>query len=298
MQNIFEMKFNSKIDLTARLKAVGKSMLLFIILSLSQPVFASPVMPILLTCEHMINPIGVDAANPRFTWKVSDDRQNAAQAAYQIIIGTDSVAVSNSTGNYWQTEKINGANNLVVYQGKALQPYTKYYWCVSVWDTDGKRSKASAVASFETGMLQMSNWKGFWISDEQTIQTKPAGYFRKSFTTVKKIVSARAYISAAGLYELYINGKRIGDHRIDPMYTRFDRRNLYVTHDVTTVIQSGKNAIGVILGNGWYNFQSIGVWDFERAPCVTARLFVWTCGSPMMTVRLKPLHPTGVGKHH
>ena len=77
---------------------------------------------------------------------------------------------------------------------------------------------------------------------------------------------ARAYIAVAGLYELYINGKKVSDHRLDPMFTRFDRRNLYVTYDVTSYLQSGDNAIGVVLGNGWYNHQSMAVWFFDRAP--------------------------------
>jgi len=155
---------------------------------------------------------------------------------------------------------------LVSYQGKALQPFTKYYWTVCLWDKNGKPTKPALTASFETGMMGVQNWKGTWISDDNNIHIKPAAYYRKTFQPKKQIKSAKAYIAVAGLYELYINGKKIGDHRLDPMYTRFDRRNLYVTYDVTTQLQNGKNAIGVILGNGWYNFQSKGVWDYERAP--------------------------------
>ena len=98
------------------------------------------------------------------------------------------------------------------------------------------------------------------------INVVAAPYFRKVFDARKKIWSARAYIAVAGLYELYINGEKIGNHRLDPLYTRFDRRNFYVTYDITSQIQKGKNAIGVLLGNGWYNHQSMAVWDFHRAP--------------------------------
>jgi alpha-L-rhamnosidase len=218
-----------------------------------------------LKCEYLINPLGIDAQHPRLVWMLTDKQPGAVQTAYQLITGTDSVEVSSGTGNYWQTAKINSAANLVSYTGKSLKAYTKYYWKVLVWDNANK-STTSAVASFETGLMGMQNWKGFWISDDKEINTKPAPYFRKVFETGKHIKSARAYIAAAGLYELYINGKKVGNHRLDPMYTRFDRRNLYITYDVTRDIQNGKNAVGVILGNGWYNFQSIGVWDFERAP--------------------------------
>ncbi len=118
-------------------------------------------------------------------------------------------------------------------------------------------------------MLQQRAWKGAWISDVNDVDLKPAGLFRKAFKTDGKIRSARAYIATAGLYELYVNGTRIGDHRLDPMYTRFDRRNLYVTWDVTKELQNGENVLGVMLGNGWYNHQSTAVWDFHtpaRAP--------------------------------
>jgi alpha-L-rhamnosidase len=109
-------------------------------------------------------------------------------------------------------------------------------------------------------------WKGSWIKDSRDINLKPAPYFRKEFKAKKKIVSAYAYIAVAGLYELYINGKKIGDHVLDPMYTRFDRRNLYVAYDVTHALTLGNNCIGVLLGNGWYNMQSTAVWYFDKAP--------------------------------
>ena len=218
-----------------------------------------------LKCEYLTNPIGIDATSPRFIWQLKDGRLGAIQSAYQIFIGTDSLEVKSEKGNVWQTAKINSPINLLTYQGKALQPFTKYYWRVRLWDKDGKTINSS-IASFETGMMGIQNWKGTWISDDNDIHIKPAAYYRKTFQPKKQIKSARAYIAVAGLYELYINGKKIGDHRLDPMYTRFDRRNLYVSYDITNQLQNGKNAIGVILGNGWYNFQSKGVWDYERAP--------------------------------
>lgn len=111
----------------------------------------------------------------------------------------------------------------------------------------------------------------------------------------QKVKSARAYIAAAGLYELYINGEKIGDHCLAPLYTRFDRRNLYVAYDVTSQLQNGDNAIGVLLGNGWYNHQSKAVWDFDRALGATVPLSVWTCAllTPMEAWRLFP--PISVG---
>ena len=154
---------------------------------------------------------------------------------------------------------------LITYAGKQLEPFIKYYWKVIGGDLENKEI-ASPVSSFEMGMMNIRNWQGAWIGDGKDVNYQPAPYFRKKFAAGKTIKSARAYIAAAGLYELYINGEKIGDHRLDPLYTRFDRRNLYVTYDVTGQLRNGDNAIGVLLGNGWYNHQSKAVWDFDRAP--------------------------------
>ncbi|MDR1601222.1 MAG: glycoside hydrolase family 78 protein [Tannerella sp.] len=231
------------------------------------PLFARPVG---LRCEHLIRPLGIDTYSPRLSWQLDDNRHGARQTAYRIIVGTDSAAVADGRGSVWDSRKTDSDRMLAVYAGEQLNPFTRYFWRVTAWDGEGKESH-SPVAPFETGMMEMSNWKGSWISDGHhldgnSIHVKPAPYFRKAFNTPKKIRSARAYIAVGGLYELYINGERIGDHRLDPMFTRFDRRNLYVAYDVTPQLQQGENAIGVLLGNGWYNLQSTAVWYFDRAP--------------------------------
>ncbi|MCD8193957.1 MAG: glycoside hydrolase family 78 protein [Tannerellaceae bacterium] len=218
-----------------------------------------------LQSDHLENPLGIDNPTPRLTWKLDDSRQGARQTAYRLVVGTDSMAVVAGQGNMWDTGQQESGDILVVYNGKPLEPFTRYYWKVTAWDQN-KEQASSAVNAFETGMMDIRNWQGAWIGDGKSIHYEPAPYFRKEFTTGKTIRSARAYIAVAGLYELYINGEKIGNHRLDPMYTRFDRRNLYVTYDVTPQLQNGDNAIGVLLGNGWYNHQSIGVWDFDRVP--------------------------------
>jgi alpha-L-rhamnosidase len=196
---------------------------------------------------------------------LADGRMGAHQTAYQIFVGTDSLTVSNNQGKIWDTGKQSKSDIIVSYSGKKLAPKTKYFWKVKVWDSNGK-SSSSAITAFETGMMGSSNWKGSWISDHQDIYYKAAPYFRKAFQIKKTIQSARAYIAVAGLYELSLNGKKVSENRLDPMYTRFDRRTLYVVHDVTKQLKSGQNAIGVVLGNGWYNHQSLAVWDFDKAP--------------------------------
>ncbi len=221
--------------------------------------------PVNLTCDYLVAPLGVDNPAPRLSWRLEDKRQGARQTAYQIIVGEDSLSVVREKGDVWDSGKKESDQMLITYGGQKLRPFTKYYWKVSVWDKD-RVASSSEVSSFETGMMGMGNWQGAWISDGKDINYKPAPYFRKVFEAKKKIRSARAYIAVAGLYELYINGQKIGNHRLDPLYTRFDRRNFYVTYDVTPQLREGRNAIGVLLGNGWYNHQSMAVWDFHRAP--------------------------------
>lgn len=218
-----------------------------------------------LRTEYLDNPIGIDNPTPRFTWHLSDSAPGCVQKTYRIAVGTDSSDVAHGKGNVWESGEVSSPSNLVIYGGKELQAFTKYYWSVCATTYDGGKT-GYVVADFEMGMMSIKNWKGFWISDNEDIHKKEAPYFRKTFSLRRRVVSARAYIAVAGLYELYVNGQKIGDRCLDPMYTRFDRRNLYVTYDITGVLREGGNAVGVLLGNGWYNFQSMAVWNYERAP--------------------------------
>ncbi len=218
-----------------------------------------------LRCEYLDSPLGIDTQSPRFTWKMVAAENGTMQSGYQLIVGMDSIQVLQGTGEVWDTKKVNSRDQLVTYAGADLQPFTKYYWRVQAWDQEGSL-EVSKVSSFETGMMDPSNWSGAWISDSRDVNIKSAPYFRKGFQTDKKIKSARAYIATAGYYELYVNGERLGNRFLDPMFTRYDRRILYVTYDVTKLLNSGDNALGVLLGNGWYNHQSTAVWFFHEAP--------------------------------
>lgn len=237
----------------------------FIFLFITSQLFAGVTVKNLKT-EHLVNPMGIDTSQPRFTWQLDSDRHGTSVRSYILVVGNDSLAVGMGNGNTALKGTDGSFQMPVVYDGLPLQPFTRYYWSVRVQDETGEWTGWSVPASFETGMMDQRNWKGAWITDSHDYTIKPAPWFRKEFTSEKKIESARAYIAVAGLYELMINGRRVGDHRLDPMYTRFDRRNLYVTHDVTDHLQSGNNVIGVLLGNGWYNHQSTAVWFFDKAP--------------------------------
>ncbi len=225
----------------------------------------SVCVPVGLKCEYLENPIGIDIKNPRLMWMMDDSRSGAKQKAYRIVVGTNRTEVNFGKGNIWDSGKITSNKSLVTYKGKTLEPYIQYFWAVQLWDKNGIASRQSETASFETGKMVMKNWIGSWITDQRDVDLKPAPYFRKEFDTSKEVEKARAYITAAGIFELYVNGDKVGDNMLDPTYTRFDRRNLYVSHDVTDMLKD-KNAIGVVLGNGWYNHQSTNVWYFHKAP--------------------------------
>jgi alpha-L-rhamnosidase len=217
-------------------------------------------------CEHLQNPIGIDETHPRFTWQLESEKPGSFQKAFQLAVGTEETEVASENGNVWESGTVHSSVIPAVYDGPELQPFTRYFWSVRVQDEADNWTDWSPVAFFETGMMDMTNWKGKWITDTHDYNIKSAPYFRKEFSAGKQIASAQAYIAVAGLYELFINGERIGDHRLDPTYTRFDRRNLYVTYDVTENLKRGENAVGVLLGNGWYNHQSTAVWYFDKAP--------------------------------
>lgn len=234
--------------------------LLFLLMSFSS--YAQ--IPVNLKCEHLVNPLGIDVQEPRLSWQLDGNKKNIYQTAYQIEIATDSIALSKEKATVWNTGKVISSDILVSYKGESLQTFTTYFWRVKVWDQNQK-VVISKIQRFETAMLNSSDWKGSWISDTHDMNYKPAPYFRKEISTVKTIKSARVYVAAAGLYEFYVNGKKVENRLLDPMITKFDSRNLYATLDITSQLQKGKNAFGILLGNGWYNHQSTAVWKFDKA---------------------------------
>lgn len=240
--------------------------IIYLILFFTQSGVYSQVTVKNLKCEYLDNPVGLDETHPRFTWQMELYKPGNHQLAYELAVGTTEADVVSGKGNVWESGIVDSSVIPVVYGGRELNPFTRYFWSVRVKDEHEQWSSWSQPHFFETGMMSQHRWKGKWITDTYDFNVKPAAYFRRAFKTDKTVSSARIYIAAAGLYELSINGKRIGDHRLDPSYTRFDRRNLYVTYDVTGNLQRGENVLGVLLGNGWYNHQSTAVWYFNKAP--------------------------------
>ena len=220
-----------------------------------------------LRCEYLIDPLGIDTPQPRLSWEMSAKQRAQVQTGYQILVASSEARLKADQGDLWDSGKVASDQTLLVpYAGKPLASGQRAWWKVRLWDWSGTESPYSEPAFWEMGLLAPEDWPAKWIARTTDTNAEPAPMLRRAFNLTGKIKNARAYICGLGYYELHINGRKIGDHLLDPAYTRYDKRALYATYDVTEDLRRGKNAVGVLLGNGWYNVQTRAVWDFHKAP--------------------------------
>ncbi|HBL78080.1 MAG: alpha-L-rhamnosidase [Bacteroidetes bacterium GWF2_42_66] len=204
-----------------------------------------------LVSEYHVNPIGIDVQKPRLSWQIISDGQNVMQTAYEIKV-TDQTAKGKLI---WTSGKVESDQSVnVVYGGPALKSMQRACWQVRIWDNNKKVSVWSQPAYWEMGILEPESWKASWIGSEvgQNVEgSKPCLYFRKEFPVAKKIKSARIYATSKGLYQLFLNGKKVSSDLFTPGWTSYSKRLQYQTYDVTGMLQQ-KNLIGAIVGDGWY----------------------------------------------
>lgn len=209
-----------------------------------------------LRCEYLNNPIGIDVKNPRLSWQLQIFDPGSMQAAYEIRAAKEMSAVKEGTRLLWNTGKISSdTSTQVVYGGPDLYSRQRVYWQVRVWDNHGHVSPWSEPAYWEVGLLTTAEWDASWITsgfNENILRPDPSPYFRKGFNLGKKIRSARLYVTSLGLYQVLLNGRKVGDRLFTPGFTSYNKRLQYQTYDVTQQVSGGSNAIGVILGDGWY----------------------------------------------
>ena len=209
-----------------------------------------------LRIENLDKPLGIDTAEPRFSWQITSNKPNVRQTAYHIIVSDDK-------GEIWNTGKVESDQQLWIhYAGKQLQSNTACTWKVKVWTTQGE-SEWSSDECFSIGLLHEGKWSGYWIGLEQLMPGEERGmhtrmaarYLRKEFSLKDKAIKrATAYVAGIGLHEFYVNGQRIGDGVLQPVPSDYRKTIYYNTYDITSYIlhHTSDICLGIVLGNGRY----------------------------------------------
>ncbi len=227
--------------------------------------------PVELRCEYLVNPQGIDATQPQLFWQLepaSRAVRGRRQTAYQVLVATNETDIRQDKGDLWDSGKVIADESVqITYSGKPLTSQESCWWKVRVWDENDRVSAWSQPAHWTTGLLQPDDWKGRWIGLDEPTGGQPgnlpvavageskarrlaARWLRKEFPVSRTVKRATVYFSGLGLSELYLNGQKVGEDVLSPGLTDYDKRVLYVTHDVTGLVRVGRNAVGVILGNG------------------------------------------------
>lgn len=226
-----------------------------------------------LQCEYREDPLGVETMTPKLSWQIQSNQKNVLQTAYRILVADNVELLKKDNGNIWDSKKTSSATSqLVPYKGKQLVAAKKYYWKVMIWDNQGNVYPWSATAIWQMGLPAREDWSAAkWIAYEEINDTaiivphmhqggkKAWGsrrnvlpLFRKNFSIRKTVRSATTFISGLGHFELSVNGKKVGDHFLDPGWTNYAKHAQYVTFDITDKLKPGVNVLGVMLGNGFY----------------------------------------------
>lgn len=216
-----------------------------------------------LRTEYLTDPLGIDVLRPRFSWQLTTTARNTLQTAYQVQVGRGAPEVGQGKALLWDSGRIPSDTSVFVdYAGPPVESRTRYFWRVRAWDSHGGVSPWSPVASWETGLLRSSDWSARWIGETPQPGDSlpaPSPLLRRAFRLNGAIRSARVYVTSLGLYELYLNGQRVGDQQFTPGWTSYRRRLQYQTYDVTSLLRPAGNALGAILGDGWYRGY-LGFW--------------------------------------
>lgn len=259
-----------------------------ILLFLSSGAMANQPSPSDLKVNYNTCPLGIDS-KVFFSWEIKNYNRNVFQSAWQILVSTDENSLGQDKGKIWDSGKVTSAETFQIpFAGSELTSGTRYYWKVRIWDNHDIVSDYSSETWFETGLLNKSDWKGSWIGDgkmpperpEDFYKKIPAPLFRKSFDVKKEVLRARIYICGLGYHELYLNGKKSNDLRLEPGWTQFAKTVYYNVHDVTDQVIRGRNAVGIMLGNGWYNPLPMNMFRQNLRN-------VLTVGQPKLLIQLK-----------
>lgn len=210
-----------------------------------------------LRCEYLTDPLGIDATRPRLSWIVRSDERGQKQTAYRVLAASSLETLADDRGDLWDSGRVESDQAVhVEYAGKPLGSQVRCHWKVCAWDRDGRPSPWSVPAVWTMGLLMPSDWEAKWIANSKPAVTnasaQPAIMVRKEFDLPGTVKRAVVSVTGLGLYELRINGRRVGDHLLAPEWTRYGNRIQYQTYDVTDLLLSGRNAVGAQLHGGWW----------------------------------------------
>ncbi|MDR1130278.1 MAG: glycoside hydrolase family 78 protein [Prevotellaceae bacterium] len=206
-----------------------------------------------LSCEYLVDPLGIDVETPRISWKLIDKKhvRGQRQTAYQVLIAGSPAKLNEEEADVWNSGKVvSGQSHLVSCEGAKLRSGGDYYWKVRVYDHKGEASAWSKTARFSMGLLERSDWKGDWIKHPDASPEKHV-WFRKTLKLEDKAVSSFVYVATSGYHELYVNGRKIDERVLAPALTRIDKRIFYVTYDVAPLLKKGDNVVALWYGPGW-----------------------------------------------
>jgi len=230
------------------------------------------ITPVALRCDYLSTPLGIDAHQPRLSWRLESsfaDARGQRQSAYQVLVASDEANLAADRGDLWDSGKVESAEQLhIPYQGRPLASAERCHWKVRAWDGEDRPMPFSQPTWWEMGLLRPDDWAGQWIDDGEPLPERdedfyaddPAPLFRKAFVARAGVRRARLYAAGLGYYELRLNGEKISGHLLDPAWTSYGHRVLYTTHDLTALLRDGPNALAAMLGNGWYNPLPLRMW--------------------------------------
>jgi len=208
-----------------------------------------------LRCEYQADPVGIDVRKPRLSWQLESSERGVAQTSYEVRVAGSEEQLAKGKPIWGSGKQTSDASIQMEYGGPALESGKVYYWQVRVADNHGHLTAWSKTAHWEMGLLEPVDWKAKWITpnlEEDEAKSNPATMLRREFSVKKKVERARLYATAMGLYEMELNGNRVGDEYFTPGWTSYDFRYQYQTYDVTGLLKNGTNCLGAMLGDGWF----------------------------------------------
>jgi len=236
-----------------------------------------------LKTEWMVNPIGVDILKPGLSWVLTSTERGQKQLGYQVMVASSESNLTADNADVWNSGHLTSdEQNNIIYKGPSLQSGTRYYWKVKVWDKGNKSSEWSSIAWWEMGLIESSDWHGNWIG---TTTEKASPLFRKDFTISKRIKTATAHVYGLGWCDIHLNGSKVGDRVLTPANTKYSKRILYDSYDVTSYLKEGGNTVGLWLASGYgTNYSKYG-WKWEDSKRAILQMNIeFTDGSKMSVV--------------